>query len=65
MRLGEETGTVIACTDSQDQPCQLRPACRLKGVLGESAAAFFAVLDRYSVADLMKQPARMRATLNI
>ncbi len=63
VRLGEETETVIACTEGAGQPCRLRPACRLKGVLDEAAAAFFAVLDGYSVADLVKQPAKMRRVL--
>lgn len=65
VRLGEETETVIECKDSQGQPCRLRPACRLKGVLDEAAAAFFRVLDGYSVADLVKQPAKMRAALEL
>ena len=65
VRLGEETETVIECKDSQGQPCRLRPACRLKGVLDEAAAAFFRVLDGYSVADLVTQPAKMRAALEL
>jgi Rrf2 family transcriptional regulator, nitric oxide-sensitive transcriptional repressor len=63
VRLGEETETVIACRDGQDRVCRLLPCCRLKGVLDEAAAAFFAVLDNYTLADLVKQPARMRAVL--
>jgi len=63
VRLGEETETVIECKDNQGQPCRLRPACRLKGVLDEAAAAFFGVLDGYTLAELLKQPARMRTAL--
>jgi hypothetical protein len=33
--------------------------------LDEAAAAFFGVLDGYSVADLVKQPAKMRAVLEL
>ena len=33
--------------------CAIAPACRLSGVLGEALAAFLAVLDRYSLADLL------------
>lgn len=65
VRLGEETETVIECKDNQDQPCRLRPACRLKGVLDEAAGAFFAVLDGYTLADLVKQPVKMRAVLQL
>jgi Rrf2 family nitric oxide-sensitive transcriptional repressor len=60
VRLGEESETVIDCLDKQDQPCRLASGCRLEGVLDEAAGAFFAVLDGYTLADLLKQPARMR-----
>ena len=33
--------------------CLLAPACGLTGALGEALAAFMAVLDRYSLADLL------------
>lgn len=65
VRLGEETETVIDCTDAEDRACRLVPACRLKRALDEAAAAFFAVLDGYSLADLIQKPARLRATLGI
>lgn len=65
VRLGEETDTVIECTDQSNRPCRLVPACRLKGVLDEAAAAFFEVLDGYTLADLVKQPSRMRAALKL
>jgi len=63
VRLGEESDLVIGCADKHDRQCRLFPACRLKDALDEAAAAFFGVLDDYSVADLLKQPAKMRAAL--
>ena len=65
IRLGEESETVIDCLDGENHLCRLLPVCRLKGVLDEAAAAFFAVVDRYTLADLMKQPSRMRVVLGI
>ncbi len=65
VRLGEESETVIDCMDKPNQPCRIFPACRLKGVLDEAAAAFFAVLDGYTLADLVKQPSKMRAVLQL
>jgi len=65
VRLGEETETVIQCRDGANRACRLLPRCRLKGVLDEAAAAFFTVLDGYTLADLVRQPARMRAVLGI
>jgi len=65
VRLGEETDTVIECTDKSEHQCRLFPVCRLKEALNEAAAAFFAVLDEYSLADLIKQPRTMRIALGI
>lgn len=65
VRLGEETEMVIVCRDKNQQPCRIAPACRLKGVLDEAAAAFFAVLDGYTLADLVRQPAKLRALLEL
>jgi Rrf2 family nitric oxide-sensitive transcriptional repressor len=65
VRLGEETETVIDCLDKQGCVCRLLPACRLKVVLDEAAAAFFAVLDDYTLGDLVKQSTRMRTLLGL
>ena len=63
MRWGEETETMIECQDRRHRPCRLLPCCRLKGVFDEAATAFFAVLDRYTLADLVQQPSRIRGVL--
>lgn len=63
VRLGEESETVIKCMDRANTPCRAFPACRLKSALGEAAAAFFQVLDGYSLADLVRNPEKMRAVL--
>lgn len=65
VRLGEESGTVIDCLDGENHLCRLLPVCRLKGVLDEAAAAFFSVMDRYTLADLVKQRPKMRSVLGI
>lgn len=65
VRLGEEGEAVIECADRGDRRCRIFPVCRLKGALDEAAAAFFGVLDNYSLSDLLRRPSRMRATLGI
>ena len=35
--------------------CLVMPHCRLKGVLAEAQEAFFTVLDRYTIHDLVKR----------
>jgi Rrf2 family nitric oxide-sensitive transcriptional repressor len=51
--------------NKDNQQCRLFPACHLRGVLDEAAAAFFAVLDSYTLADLVRQPQKLRAELQI
>lgn len=65
VRLGKESETVIDCMDEANRACRLFPACRLKGVFDEAAAAFFEVLDNYTLADVVKQTAKMRAMLGV
>ncbi len=65
VRLGEEVETVIDCLNGGRNRCRLYPSCQLKKVLDEAAAAFFAVLDRYTLADVVKQPQRMRSFLGM
>jgi len=38
--------------------CNLNPACRLKGLLHKALDAFFAVLDSYTLADLIPEASR-------
>jgi Rrf2 family nitric oxide-sensitive transcriptional repressor len=64
VRFTESDEHVIDCLGKNLQ-CRIFPVCRLKGVLGEAAAAFFAVLDRYTLADLIKRKSEMRELLEI
>lgn len=43
--------------------CVIAPACRLTGVLAEALGAFMAVLDRYTLADLLVRPNELAALL--
>ena len=44
-------------------PCPIVPACGLRSVLDEARQAFMAVLDRYNLADLVKQRTGLQALL--
>jgi Rrf2 family transcriptional regulator, nitric oxide-sensitive transcriptional repressor len=57
-------GTVVRRTEAmplvpcfEDGPCLISPACVLQQALREALAAFLAVLDRYTIADLASSPA--------
>ena len=39
--------------------CVIAPACGLSGVLDEALAAFMAVFDRYTLADLLRKRAKL------
>jgi Rrf2 family nitric oxide-sensitive transcriptional repressor len=39
--------------------CVISPACGLSGVLSEALTAFMAVLDRYTLADLLKKRSKL------
>lgn len=52
-----EPGTpLIDCSD-----CHLIRRCKLPGILGEACGAFHAVLNRYSLADLVRERAESGA----
>jgi Rrf2 family nitric oxide-sensitive transcriptional repressor len=45
--------------------CVITSSCRLKGVLGEAVTAFYAVLDRYTLADLARNRHALGKVLRI
>ncbi len=65
VRQTEKEDSVISCKDRNNRSCRVFPACQLRGVLDEAAAAFFAVLDGYSLEDLMQQTSEMKKLLKI
>jgi Rrf2 family nitric oxide-sensitive transcriptional repressor len=56
VRSTEDSLALVECFDAGTNGCVIAPACGLRGPLGEALAAFFAVLDRYSLADLIANP---------
>lgn len=53
VRQAEGHVAVVECFDPFASHCCIAPACRLHGALDEAVAAFYAVLDRYTLADLV------------
>lgn len=52
IRATERDLELVECF-SDNNRCVIAPACRLKSVLAEALDAFFAVLDRYTLADVL------------
>jgi Rrf2 family nitric oxide-sensitive transcriptional repressor len=48
--------SLVECFDQTNNTCPLTHACGLQYALMEGFDAFFAVLDRYSLADLVSRP---------
>jgi len=47
----------------EDNHCSIAPVCRLAGVLDEALNAFYAVLDRHTLADLVQNRTRLASIL--
>ena len=53
----------VECFNPKTNTCRLIGRCRLQGVLGEALRAFQAVLDSYTLADLVSKPAPLSKIL--
>jgi len=51
-----ESIAVAECFDAERNTCALAGRCRLEGILHEALGAFHAVLDRYTLEDLLPPP---------
>ena len=60
IRATEESFDLVECFDQDHNACVLTPACRLRNALKEALEAFFAALEAYTLADLVKSPAAAR-----
>lgn len=66
IRTTEDSLALVECFDHTRNTCVVSSVCGLRGPLEEALAAFLTVLDRYSLADLIANPAsfnRMRRLL--
>ena len=54
VRQTEGQAVVAECFGEDGGNCCIAPVCHLRGVLGEAVNAFYAVLDRYTLADLVR-----------
>ena len=54
---------IVDCFQENKRTCLIIPACRLKGVLAEAIKAFLAVLDQYTLKDLVADNPDLRGLL--
>ena len=55
VRATEDNLVLVECFDPVEHQCPIAAACGLAPVLDQALAAFFAVLDRHTLADLVAQ----------
>ena len=53
IRQTEGASVPAECFDEGGGHCSIAPICRLSGVLAEAVKAFYAVLDKYTLEDLV------------
>lgn len=54
VRRSESDAPLVECLSAATSSCRIAPACRLQGVLVDALDAFYASLDEYTLADLVK-----------
>lgn len=64
IRMTESDFRMVECFDATDNRCILSPACRLKSALHEANAAWFAVMDPLTLADLVANGRQLRNLLH-
>src|SRR5206468_1266833 len=60
VRKTEPDFSMVECFDKERNDCILAPACELQGVLRQATSAYLKVLDSVTLADLLKNDARLR-----
>ena len=65
VRATEDDFRMVECFEAGKTSCTLLPACRLRGVLGEALAAYLAVLDHHTLAELTTPSHPMRHALGL
>lgn len=53
VRQTEQNSVLVECFNPESCECKILPACRLAGILAEAREAFYQVLERYTLADLV------------
>jgi Rrf2 family transcriptional regulator, nitric oxide-sensitive transcriptional repressor len=65
VRYTEPDMAIVSCFKPVDAPCAIRPCCVLRRALEQARDAFMAVLEGYTLGDLVKPRARLAGLLGI
>lgn len=61
----EGESALVECFQADGGHCAMRSCCTLKGVLDEAARAYYAVLDRRTLADVTPSPRALAHVLHL
>lgn len=59
VRQTENDQPLVECFDHTSSKCCIAPACQLKFILKKAENAFYAVLDEFTLADMLQNPVQM------
>ena len=65
VRRTEPDMALVPCFDAGHGACVILPACRLRSALHQAQTAFLAVLDGYSLADLVENGEMLRGLFDL
>lgn len=63
VRDSETDTALVECFEPDRSCCRITPACTLRGIFREALEAFFQILERYTLADLLQTQDRLAAIL--
>lgn len=61
----EQSFALVECFNAETNQCPLTTVCALPAILDEALDAFLAVLDRRTLADLLREPRRLRRAIGL
>jgi Rrf2 family transcriptional regulator, nitric oxide-sensitive transcriptional repressor len=65
VRTTEPDLAIVSCFKPVDAPCAIRPCCVLRRALEQARDAFMAVLEDYTLGDLVKPRTRLAGLLGL
>lgn len=65
VRHAEDDFALVECFPGGQQSCVISSTCVLKSALGQAMDAFLAILDGYTLADMLKPGAKLGRQLNL
>jgi Rrf2 family nitric oxide-sensitive transcriptional repressor len=65
VRLFEGNRGAVDCAGTTGLPCRIAASCELRGVFAEAQEAFYAILDRYSLADVIQNRSQLVQLLRV